>query len=142
MDLAAALATIEDARPRRLPLAIVVAGLVVVAMGHPHQGVAIAAILGAWAVAGVVAHRHRRADVERDRRVGDAVSAFLQVEHDLLVAGPVEVHVRGARAVALDADGAPRAVEVRWQPIARGAHGVAVPVAGPVEVSLSELVPA
>ncbi len=140
MDLVAALASIEDEPRRRSPLPLLVAALLIVAVGVPSDALSVVAVVAAAAVGSVVARRQHVRDLARGRRIGDAVSAYLQVEHDLVTVGAVDVHHRGADLVALDADGAPRAVQVRWTPVAHlRRDAVVVPVAGPVEVRLSAL---
>ncbi|MBX9243369.1 hypothetical protein ICW40_00935 [Actinotalea ferrariae] len=141
MDLAAALATIEDEPRRRSLLPLLVAALVVAAVGVQSDGLSVVAILAAAWVASVVVKRQHEREVVRRGRVGDAVAAFLQVEHGLAVDGPVCVHLRGAHLAALDGAGSRRTVDVRWTALAGRDGHPPVAIAGPVEVRLATVVP-
>jgi hypothetical protein len=139
MDLVAALATIED-EPRRVgPLALVVAALVVLAVATPSDGLSVLAMLAALATGSVVVRRQQEREARRAARVGDAVAAFLQVEHGLSVWAPLEVHLRGARGEAVDHDGVSCTVDVRWTAVGGRAGHAPSAIAGPVELRLRSL---
>lgn len=142
MDLAAALATIEDEPSRADLLPILVAALVIAAVATPSEGLSVLAMLAALAVGSVVLKRQRAREARRALRTGDAVAAFLQVEHDLRVCEPVRVHLRGAEVDVVDADGVERSAEVRWTAVGGRAGRPPVAIVGPVQVLVRALAPA